>query len=366
MPNPQFITTAEALAPWLQRWSTAPWLAVDTEFVRVDTYYPKLCLIQIGDGENNVCIDTLALPDLKPLLNLLARPGLLKIFHSGSQDLEIFVQLTGACPAPLFDTQIAATLLGLGDQIGYAPLVEKLLGHVLDKSLTRTDWSRRPLTDAELDYAALDVKHLATIYQMLQEQLSTCGRLGWLQEECARGANPALYSIHPEDAWRRLKALYRMSASEQTLAAALGAWRETTAQERNRPRKWIIEDDAIYRMAERAPADMAQLEALNVLPPKTLARHGEALLEVVRNARQQPARIYSSDEASAPEMKARIKKLQEKLREIAEALKLPASFIAPRADIETLALQGATAQIALLTGWRLEAAGRELVQLLGN
>lgn len=352
MPNPQFITTAEALTPWLQRWATAPWLAVDTEFVRVDTYFPKLCLIQIGDGENNVCIDTVALTELAPLFDLLARKDLLKIFHSGSQDLEIFVQLTGTCPTPFFDTQIAATLLGLGDQIGYAPLVEKMLGIVLDKSLTRTDWSRRPLTSAELDYAALDVKHLATIYVMLKEQLTACGRLDWLEQDCERAANPDLYRVRPEDAWRKLKGMVRLPIAAQVIAATLCEWRETTAQQRNRPRKWIIEDDAIYRMAERVPKDSAQLEALNVLPPKTLARHGDALLAVIQQALTRPVRAYATDETSAPEIKARIKQLQEKLRAIAEATKLPTSFIAPRADLEALALQGAAAQIPLLQGWR--------------
>jgi ribonuclease D len=354
MPNPQYITTAEALTPWLQRWATAPWLAVDTEFVRVDTYYPKLCLIQIGDGDNNVCIDAQAISDLSPLFALLARKDVLKIFHSGSQDLEIFVQLTGACPAPFFDTQTAATLLGLGDQIGYAPLVEKLLGIVLDKSLTRTDWSRRPLSTAELDYAALDVKHLATIYVMLKQQLVTNGRLSWLEEECARAANPDNYLIRPEDAWRKLKGMVRLPVPAQGIAAALSEWRETTAQQRNRPRKWIIEDDAIYRMAERVPRDLAQLEALNVLPPKTLARHNAALLDVIRQALTLPARPYATDETSAPEIKTRIKQLQEKLRSVAEAAKLPASFIAPRSDIEALALHGAAAKIPLLHGWRAQ------------
>lgn len=363
MPNPQFITTAEALAPWLKRWASVPWLAVDTEFVRVDTYYPKLCLIQIGDGENNVCIDTIAVTDLSPLFELLARKEILKVFHSGSQDLEIFVQLTGACPTPLFDTQIAATLLGLGDQIGYAPLVEKLLGIVLDKSLTRTDWSRRPLSGAELDYAALDVKHLATLYLLLKEQLVASGRLDWLAEDCDRAAQPDSYRVRPEDAWRKLKGLQRLPAQAQVIAAALCAWRETTAQQRNRPRKWIIEDDAIYRMAERVPHDPSALEALNVLPPKTLAKHGEELLAVIGTALTLPVRVIASDEAASPEMKARIKALQERLRGIAEHARLPTSFIAPRAEIEAIALQGGAAQAALLQGWRRQLAGEALLAL---
>ncbi|MGH8540096.1 MAG: ribonuclease D [Stenotrophobium sp.] len=364
MSHPQFITSADALQPHLQRWAARPWLALDTEFVRVDTYYPKLCLIQIGDGEVNACIDTLALSDLAPLLELLARGDILKIFHAASQDLEILVQLTGACPAPLFDTQTAAMLLGIGDQIGYAGLVEKRLGIVLDKSLTRTDWSRRPLTAPELDYAAADVQHLATLYPMLREELEKAGRLGWLEEDCARDADPAHYRTEPANAWRKLKGLARMPAAAQTLAAALADWREREAQARNRPRKWIIEDDAIYRIAERAPTDLAQIEALHVLQPKTLARHGETLLKIVEEARTQPARIFAGDERMEPEQKALMKRLQEKLRELAASLKLPVSTLAPRADVEALMLEGAQARIPLLNGWRREVAGAEVLKLL--
>lgn len=363
MSHAPLITDTTTLAPWLDRWAQKPWLAVDTEFVRVDTYYPKLCLIQIGDGEHEVCIDTLALADLQPLWTLLARSDILKIFHSGSQDLEIFVQHTGACPAPLFDTQTAATLLNIGDQIGYAALVEKLCGVTLDKSLTRTDWSRRPLSAAELDYAALDVKHLAEIYPMLRERLDAAGRLAWQEEEGVRQTDAEAYRIAPTDAWRRLKGLSRLSSAKaQTLAAALCAWREQTAQQRNRPRKWIIEDDAIYRMAERAPQDHAQLEALAVLAPKTLERHGEALLQVLRAAEQQPAQILAMDLSEVPEHKAQLKRLQQQLRDIAEAAKLPAGFIAPRADLEALVQHGAQATVPVLQGWRKILAGDALLR----
>lgn len=361
MPHAPLIADAAALAPWLDRWSQKPWLAVDTEFVRVDTYYPKLCLIQIGDGEQDVCIDTLALADLQPLWALLARTDILKIFHSGSQDLEIFVQHTGACPAPLFDTQTAATLLGLGDQIGYAALVEKLCGVTLDKSLTRTDWSRRPLSAAELDYAALDVKYLAAIYPLLRDRLAAAARLDWLQEDCARQTNPDLYRLQPQDAWRRLKGLPRLPAKAQGLAAALCEWRERVAQQRNRPRKWILEDDAIYRMAERAPQDRAQLAALNVLPPKTLERHGDALVQTLADAMQRPVQTLAVDLAESPEQKARLKRLQQTLKDIAETAGLPPGFIAPRADLETLVQHGAQAKLPVLQGWRGTLAGTALL-----
>lgn len=358
------IASDEALQPLLHTWSTRPWLALDTEFVRIDTYYPKLCLVQIGDGHSSVCIDTLALRDLTPLLDVLKRPDMTKVFHAASQDLEIFVQLCGSCPAPLFDTQLAATLLGIGDQIGYAGLVEKQLGVVLDKSLTRTNWSRRPLTAPELAYAAADVEHLAVIYPMLRDALVQTGRLSWLEEDCVRATQASHYVTEPADAWRRLKGLARLSPQAQTVAAALAAWREQQAQTHNRPRKWIIEDDVIYRLAERLPRDLAELRTLNILPARTLERHGDSLLAVLDAAGAAPAVALARDERLMPELKSRVQKLLESVRVIATTHHIPAGLLAPRADIETLALEGAQAQIPLLSGWRREIAGEELLKLV--
>lgn len=362
MSTPIFIDTADALAAHCRIWATRPWLALDTEFVRVDTYYPKLCLIQVGDGETACCIDTLAISDLSPLLDVLYRPDILKLFHAAGQDLEIFVRLRGTCPTPLFDTQTAATLLGLGDQLGYAGLVEKLLGIAVDKSLSRTDWLRRPLREAEIAYAADDVRHLAVIYPMLHQKLAECGRLPWLAEDCARQSNAALYRTEPADAWERLKGLARLPPAAQGIAAALAQWRETQAQERDRPRKWIVEDDAIYRLAERRPESPAQLEELQVLPPKTLARHGEALLDVIAQARSGPARVLPAHEDLDSAGKARLQQLQTAVREIADAQGIPASYLAPRNDLIALMRERAQAPIPLLLGWRREIAGNALLQ----
>jgi len=362
MPTP-FIDTDAPLAERAERWAERPWLALDTEFVRVDTYYARLCLIQVGDSREAVCLDPLAIPDLQPLLQLLPRPGMVKVLHSASQDYEILVQLTGNAPAPLFDTQIAATLLGYGDQIGYAGLIEKLCGVTLDKSLSRTDWARRPLSEAELAYAAADVHYLAEIYPRLRDELEHAGRLAWLEEDCRRLCEPTRYHTAPEDAWQRLKGLSRLPAREQQIAARLAAWREIEAQERNRPRKWIIDDEPIYRLAERKPQTLAQLEALAVLPPKTLARHGETLLQLVTEAADTaPARL-ASDEPLSPAQKLALKQLQTRLGDIALGLKLPAGFLAPRADLLALLLRGAEAGVPLLQGWRREVAGEALLKL---
>lgn len=354
------IQSQEALAPHLERWAQARWLTVDTEFIRVDTYYPKLCLIQIGDGRHSVCIDTLAF-DFAPLLDRLYASDCVKVLHAASQDLEILVQLRGRCPTPLFDSQIAATLLGIGDQIGYGGLIEKRVGVVLDKSLSRTDWSRRPLREAELAYAAADVDYLAQIYPALQDELAAADRLTWLAEDCARLCEPEGYITRPEDAWQRLRGLARMSAEAQTVAVALAAWRETLAQQRNRPRKWILEDDAVYRIAERRPDSQAQLSALNVLPPKTLERHGAALLEQVALARALPVRRYAEDDELSGEQKQQLKQLQNFVQSRATELQLPPGYLASRAQLLAVLREGAQAQVPVLMGWRREVCGAELL-----
>jgi ribonuclease D len=361
-----FIDAPPALAEACERWRQAPWLALDTEFLREDTYYPVLCLAQATDGAHLACVDVLALrgEPLRPLFELVAQPGLLKVFHSASQDLEVFAQLTGAVPAPLFDTQIAAALLGEGDQLGYAALVEKRLGVKLDKSLTRTNWSRRPLSEAELDYAAADVRHLAELYPRLRDELAARGRLDWLEEDCARLSDPARYRNPPELAWKRLKGLARLPAPAQAAAAALAAWREEQAQCRNRPRKWILDDDAIYRLAERRPQTATQLAGLQALPPRTLERHGAALLQVLAQAPEHETAPLCREWLPSPAQKATLKQLQERLRERAETLGLPPGLLAPRADLEALVREGAQAALALLHGWRRAVVGEDLLKLV--
>ncbi len=362
--NTPLITAPEELQAAVQRWSRAPWLTVDTEFVRVDTYHARLCLIQIGDGTEAACIDAVALSDLSPLLELLESPDSIKVFHAPGQDLEILVRMRSRCPAPLFDTQIAATLLGIGDQIGYAGLVERRLGIPVDKSLSRTDWARRPLREAELAYAAADVSHLAAIYPVMQAELAACGRLGWLAEDCARQCEPGQYATDPADAWQRLKGMSRMGARAQVIAAALCAWREVEAQARDRPRKWIIEDDAIYRIAERRPQTAAELENLAVLPPRTRERHGEALLAVVAEANLLPERILAQEDDFEPEQKMRLKALQAQVQAQALALNLPVSFLAPKAELVALVREGAAAKVNVLRGWRREVLGADLLARL--
>lgn len=358
------IDTPAAYAEALAFFASSPWLAVDTEFVREETYWPQLCLVQVGDPRRQVAFDAIKLPDLQPLLDLLLRTDSLKVFHAASQDLEIFVHLGGSAPTPLFDTQLAASLLGLGDQLGYAGLVEKRLGLKVDKSLSRTNWSRRPLSEAELAYAEDDVRHLSEMFPSLREELIQRGRLEWLEEDCARLSRPERYRVHPEDAWDRLKGIGRLPAPAQHVAAALAAWREKIAESRNRPRKWILADDALYKLAERQPDSLAQLTALQVLPPKTVERHGNALLQVVAESRGSTAPVLALDGLLSDAQKSLIQKLANRSREIATELGIPPSLLAPRADIEAVALQGPSARVPVLDGWRRQVAGEALLKLL--
>ncbi|HZP12767.1 MAG TPA: ribonuclease D [Nevskiaceae bacterium] len=358
------IASADQLAERAARWARAPWLALDTEFVRVDTYYPKLCLIQVSDGVGADCVDILALPQPKSLLAVLDDPGIVSVLHAASQDNEILVQLNGRVPSPIFDSQIAATLLGIGDQIGYAALVEKRLGIAVDKSLARTDWSRRPLKENEIAYAADDVRHLAQMYPALREELQQRGRLAWLEEDCARMNDPEQYRTHPQDAWKRLKGMQRLSPQEQSIAAALAAWRESEAQKRDRPRKWILDDEPIYKIAQRAPQNLAQLEALKVLPPKTLERHGKSLVEVVAKALAARGPAVAPVEELTGAQTSQLKKLQAVAQDCAAKLGIPASYLVSRSDLAELLRNGEHADIALLQGWRREAAGEDLLKLV--
>jgi ribonuclease D len=360
----EVVSDAAALSRLCEDWRTASWLALDTEFLREDTYHSQPCLVQVGDGQRNVCIDVIAIgiEGLQPLWDLLVNPSVLKVLHAASQDFEIFVRFAGQAVRPLFDTQVAAALLGDGDQLGYAGLVEKRLGLKLDKSLTRTNWSRRPLSDAELTYAADDVRWLAQLYPLLRDELIARGRLAWLEEDCMRLSDPARYANPPEQAWRRLKGLARLPAASQPIAVALAAWRETQAQERDRPRKWIIDDETIYRMADRRPATAQQLTEIG-LPLKTVERHADALLALVRAAPQTMDTLIDAGLLDEPQ-KALLKRLLDQVKTIADALGIPATVIAPRAEVEAVVRHGAAAHVTVLQGWRREVAGERLLQSL--
>jgi ribonuclease D len=358
----QLIATPEALGTALERWRDAPWLAVDTEFVREDTYFGQLCLVQVGDGRAQACIDVLAV-DPAPLFAFLLAGPALKVLHSAGQDLELFVQRGGDCPRPLFDTQVAAALLGHGEQLGYAALVERRLGVAVDKSLSRTDWSKRPLPEAALAYAADDVRHLAALYPALRKELEERGRLPWLEAECERLADARRYRPDAALAWRGIKGIGRLPAPAQHLAARLATWREDEALRRNRPRRWILDDTPICQIALRRPATLAALSEIEGVSAKLVQRAGEALLALV-HAPLEDAPALVSEGRDTPEQKQKIQALLGLLRSRSEQEQVSPTLVATRGDIERLVREGPTAPIPLMSGWRRELLGNELLAQL--
>ncbi|MDE2150051.1 MAG: ribonuclease D [Gammaproteobacteria bacterium] len=346
----RFVDTPELLSALIAGIGAAPWVVLDTEFVRERTYFAQLCLVQLATPDQVAIVDACAL-DVRPLLAAVEALPVDRVFHAAGQDLELWVQLHDTISPPLFDTQIAAALLGYGDQLSYAALVERLLGIRLDKSLTRTDWSVRPLSAAALDYAADDVRYLARIYPQLLDLLAQRGRLDWLREECSRLADPTAYRPVAELAWQRLRGFGRLRPDAARAACALAAWRERTAVNRNRPRRWILDDPALLTLAERRPEEMAQLQGL--LPPATAQRHGAALLAVLRESRQ-----WTPPASSAPldeQQKQRFEQLRLACRHLAERLELPPSLLATRSELEALA-RDAAAPVRLRKGWRAQFA----------
>jgi ribonuclease D len=264
------------------------WLALDTEFIREQTYYPQLCLIQVASTDQIACIDPLALPSLDPLLEVLYDPTVTKVLHAAYQDLEIFYYLCGAVPMPIFDTQLAASVLGYGNQVGYANLVQQMLGVELEKTHTRADWRRRPLPSAWLTYAADDVRYLQEIYLRQQAMVTGRGGMEALAEDFAALADPVRYQPQPQEAWRRIREHQRLRGVQRAVLRALAAWREEQAIRNDRPRRWILHDGPLLELARRMPDDWDGLAQIHGLPPATLRRHGPALLERIAAARAEP------------------------------------------------------------------------------
>jgi ribonuclease D len=337
-------------------------LAIDTEFMRERTYHPQLCLVQIGTESDCFLVDPLAEINLAPLHALLADRSKLKILHAARQDLEVLLLSGGTVPGPLFDTQVAAAFLGFAPQVGYADLVARQLGHSIDKGQTRTDWSRRPLTPAQLAYAADDVKHLLTLHTELQAALVAKGRAGWVAGEIAAYENPALYRTDPALAWKRLKGLNRLRPAEQSAARALAEWRERRAIESDKPRGWILADEALYGLAMREPQSVEALESVPSLPPGVLRKRGDELLELLRTARADLSAVpLMAPKKPEPEQMALATKLLHVVRDVAAELELGAEVLATRKDVEAIAFGSVSIDDSPLTqGWRGDVLGARL------
>ncbi len=341
-------------------------LAIDTEFMRERTYHPQLCLVQIGSESDCHLIDPLVGLDLAPLHELLRDRSKLKILHAARQDIEVLLLSGGTVPGPLFDTQVAAAFLGYPPQVGYAELVARQLGASIDKGQTRTDWSRRPLTPAQLAYAADDVKHLLTLHTDLQTELVAKGRAGWVADEVSACENPALYRTDPAQAWRRLKGLNRLRPAEQSAARALADWRERRALESDKPRGWILADEALYGLATREPVSVEALESVAGLPPGVIRKRGDELCELLRAARADESGVaLTAPKRPEPAQMALATKLLNVVREVATELQLGAELLATRKEIEAIAYGSVEPEASpLLRGWRRDVVGAKLLAAL--
>lgn len=364
-PQPQYIDTTEALQAFCNRIAGADWIALDTEFLREKTYFPKLCLLQVATPGVVACIDPLALDDLDPLLDLIFDPGITKVMHAARQDMEIFFQLRGAAPAPVFDTQIAALLLGYPDQIGYGNLVREMLGVSLDKLHTRADWSLRPLSEAQLQYAADDVIYLVQVYQQLQAKLQQLGRLEWLAEDFEQLTSAALYHTHPEQAWLKVKGGNRLKGASLSVLQALAKWREELASSRDRPRGWVLRDDALIEVARHKPVSVAVLGKLHGLNERLVSKSGDELVALVAQAVDSKPKPFPN----AAE-RLRLTPAQDALVDVMLALvrlsgaqhALNPAVLASRKELEKLALGNADTDV--MHGWRRKLVGERLQALL--
>jgi ribonuclease D len=360
------ITTTADLAVFCSKLKGQPFVAVDTEFMRETTYWPKLCLIQAATLDAEATIDPLAEGmDLEPFLEILRDQTILKVFHAARQDVEIFNNLQ-AMPKPLFDTQVAGMAAGFGEQIAYDALVRQMLKVELDKSSRFTDWARRPLSDNQLIYAIADVTHLARLYPMLRERLEKEGRLGWVLDEMSGLTDPAVYDVEPENAWKRLRPR-RHTVKYLAVYKAVAAWRERTAQLRDQPRGRILKDEAIDEIATQAPTDAEALDRLRSVPKGfSGSRFGPDLLAAVREALKDPEAyapvIERNRTQPSPAAGAVVELLKVLLKARAEEAGVASKLIATVADLELIANDD-NADTAALKGWRWEAFGEDALKL---
>jgi ribonuclease D len=356
------VATAPALAALATRLATLARIGLDTEFLRERTYRAQLCLVQVATPDEALCIDPLALADLAPFAQVLAADGVLKVMHASRQDLEVLLPVAGL-PRPVFDTQIAASLTGLPAQVGYAEAVRRFLGPTLDKSHTRTDWSRRPLSAEQLEYALDDVRYLLPLAARLQEELERLGRLEWLHEELATLADLRALTVAPEDAWLRLRGLRALDPARERLARALAAWRERLALEHNRPRGWILDDAVLRDIVLQVPRTASALAEIPQMPPGLVKRRGAQLLGCVEGAQvPQPPPPLPGRQRPDPLRTALTKKLSSISQATARELNLVPEVLATRRDLEQLV--DGRRDGALLRGWRRAVLGERLLAAL--
>ena len=361
----QPITATSALADACRRMAKHPFVTIDTEFLRETTYYPLLCVAQMASAEEAVVVDALAPGiDLSPFYRLMADEKVMKVFHAARQDIEIVWHAAKLIPHPIFDTQVAAMVLGYGDSISYDQLVQRITGDALDKSHRFTDWTRRPLSEAQLRYAISDVTHLRQVYLKLVEDLRQRGRAEWVEDEMRVLTSPDTYRLEPENAWQRLKTRVR-KPNELAVLIEVAAWREREAQARDVPRSRVLKDEVIGDIAVQAPTSAEKLAHLRSLPKGfERSRWGEAIVAAVaRGLARDPKTLPRPVRAqSATNGAAVVELLKVLLRLVSERHHVAAKVIATVDDLERIAADD-TADVPALTGWRRELFGEKALAL---
>ncbi|KVK56011.1 ribonuclease D [Agrobacterium leguminum] len=364
------IETTAALAEACTELAKSEFITIDTEFLRETTFWPELCLVQMASPTLEVLVDPLAKGlDLTPLFELMANPAVVKVFHAARQDIEIIYHLGGLIPHPIFDTQVAAMVCGFGDSISYDQLVQKIKNVQIDKSSRFTDWSRRPLTEKQLDYALADVTHLRDVYLSLKAQLEREGRSLWLTEEMDILESRDTYDMHPDDAWLRLKSRLR-KPTELAILKFVAAWREREARSRNVPRSRVLKDDAIFEIAQQQPKDAEALSRLRTIPKGwERSASGTAIVETVNAALALPKEEMpkAPRHSHAPEGSgAAVELLKVLLKLTADKHGVAAKVIANSDDLDKIAAEGEKATVAALTGWRRELFGDVALKLING
>jgi ribonuclease D len=336
-------------------------IGVDTEFLRERTFFPKLCLLQLSAAGQIWCVDTLRVGGLEPLMPSLTAPHARKLIHAARQDLEAVYLTSKHVVSPVFDTQIAAACIGMKPQVGYAELVKTLLNVIIPKGQTRTDWSRRPLTRAQLEYAADDVVHLQAIACELTERLRALGREHWVREDCLGLEDRRLYEPDAAFAWARLRGVSQLAPAPRARAKAIAMWRETAARERNLPRAWILSDAAIFSIADANPTTAAALEAVQPLNERLAG----TLLEALNTSSSAEVTDLEPGQDSRPtaQQKARLDRLIEAVDARAAELQVSPEILAPRGELKALAMGQRDSHA--LEGWRLEEIGTRLLAAIG-
>jgi ribonuclease D len=364
-PPIQPITATSELADTCRRMAKEPFVTIDTEFLRETTYYPLLCVAQMASADEAVVIDALAPGiDLSPFYDLMANEKVMKVFHAARQDIEIVWHAAKLIPHPIFDTQVAAMVLGYGDSISYDQLVQRITGDTLDKSHRFTDWTRRPLSEAQLRYAISDVTHLREVYLKLVEDLRQRGRAEWVEDEMRVLTSPETYRLEPENAWQRLKTRVR-KPKELAVLIEVAAWREREAQARDVPRSRVLKDEVIADLAVQAPTSAENLTHLRSLPKGfERSRWGEAIIAAVarglaRDTKTLPRPVRAQSTANGAAVVELLKVL---LRMVSERHHVAAKVIATVDDLERIAADD-TADVPALTGWRRELFGEKALAL---